>query len=400
MKKRKILFLTFRFPFPLRGGDKVKAYHLLQHLAKHNDLTVVTFYQGDEELSEEYIHAVKSLGLDLHVIHLHPMKAAINSILTNNPLNPLEINYYNQKEYQNCVDKLIAEKDFDIAMAFFMRTAEYLKKYPKLKKILIAEDCRVLYQQRSYKSSNNILQRAIRYYEYNRLKKYEPKIMREFDCVTAVTHNDIDAFKAYAPNIDYRLLSNGTEVDYYVPNPSVKKEYLVFTGRLNLWANNLMIDEIVGKIMPIIWKEYPNIKLQLVGANPTNEVLKLASDQIEIHQNVVSFLPYLHSAIAFIHPHMGGTGIQNKLLEAMSCGVPVITTKTGNQGINGVHRESIMIGNSSDEIAQLTLEVIRNKALAENISQNARKLIVDTHSWDMVYNDLDSIIEEILSNKA
>ncbi len=394
-RKKNILFLTFRFPYPLYGGDRVKSYHILKHLAKNNNVTLVTFFQG-EKLLDENIKAIEDLGIKLHVVPLKPIQAAIHSLFHNNPLNPLEINYYQQSQFQDLVDKVIKENHFDVGIAFFLRTASYIKKYTNLKKILIAEDCRILYQQRSYKESTSLLHKVVRYYEHKTLKRFEPKIVKYFDCVTFVTNEDMSEMSKYAPNINIKLLTNGTRTEYYLPDESIEKKHILFTGKMSLWANYLMVKKIVTHIMPTIWKEYPNIKLLVVGADPTKEVLRLASDKVEIHQNVPSFLPYLQRALAFIHPHKGGTGIQNKLLEAMSCGVPVITTKIGNQGINGVHRESIMLGETNEELTNYTLEILKDKELAEKISTNARKLIVDTHSWELIYQEMDNIIEETL----
>src|SRR5574344_424207 len=216
-----------------------------------------------------------------------------------------------------------------------MRTAKYLKNEVGMKKILMAEDCRMLYQKRSYMESKNLIQKCIRLYEYFRLKKYEPEIMKKYDIVTFVTTNDINEMRKRLNTVDYRLLTNGTDVDFFVPPENfAQRNGILFAGKLDVWANVIMVQKIVKEIMPLIWKKLPEANLNIVGANPHNEILKFASKKVKIIPNVPSMLPYLQNASVFLHPHVGGTGIQNKLLEAMSCGTPVVTTPIGNQGID------------------------------------------------------------------
>lgn len=396
----RILFLTPRFPFPVVGGDRLKPFKILSHLGRHHQTTLVTFYQG-QKLPDEYREEIEKLGVELFVIYLDPIKAGLRTVpLTLFSNQPLEIAYYNQPEFGFMVEKLVQERNFDLAFAFFMRTAEYLKLLP-LKKILMAEDCRVLYQKRSYEESKNLKQKIIRYWEFKKLTSYEPKIVNYFDAVTFVTQNDIESMKQENPNGKYRLLTNGTDTEYFVPpeNPKIRNGIL-FSGKLDIWANVLMIERIVKEIFPLIQEKVPDAKLKIVGSNPSRWIESLESDSISVHKNVPSMLPYLQNSELFLHPHSGGSGIQNKLLEAMSCGCPVVTTKTGIQGIPVKNGESVLIGNTSEEMAEHSIKLLKDKDFAINIGNNARKVILDNLSWERVYKMLDELIEEVAAAKT
>ena len=125
--------------------------------------------------------------------------------------------------------------------------------------------------------------------------------------------------------------------------------------------------KIAKSIMPLVWKKFPDAELILVGANPSKSILSLQSERIKIHKNVPDMKPYLQSAQVFIHPHSGGSGIQNKLLEAMSCECPVVTTQTGKQGIPAVDGDSIMIGNSDKELADNVIKILSDRKYAAEI---------------------------------
>lgn len=396
----RILFLTPRFPFPVVGGDRLKPYKILSYLGNNHNTTLVTFYQG-QKLPDEYRDEIEKLGVELFVIYLDPIKAGLRTLpLTLFSNQPLEIAYYNQPEFGFIVEKLTKEREFDLSFAFFMRTAEYLKHLP-IKKILMAEDCRLLYQKRSYEESKNLKQKLIRYWEYKKLSSYEPKIVEYFDAVTFVTYNDINAMKQENPNGKYRLLTNGTDTDYFVPpeNPE-KRNGILFSGKLDIWANILMIERIVKEILPIIRKNVPEVKLKIVGSNPPKRIHSLENDFISIEKNVPSMLPYLQGSELFLHPHSGGSGIQNKLLEAMSCACPVVTTTTGIQGIPAKNMESVLIGNTNQELAEHSINLLKDKEFARKIGANARQIIINNLSWDIVYQKLEELIEEVTFGKT
>ncbi len=393
-----ILFLTPRFPYPLIGGDRIKPYNLLKYLSKSHNVHLVTFYQGGTP-PKTYIKEINELGINLNVIPLYPIDAGLRTVKSLFNLLPLEVAYYTQTSYKKVVNELLKTKKFDLAFAFFMRTSEYIKEV-NIKKILIAEDCRTLYQYRSYKESRNILQKSVRFWEYNKLKKYEPIITSYFDITTCVTDVDLEALRKLNPNAQYRLLTNGVDINKFVPpKDNSQRRYIIFTGKLNTWANVLMIQTIVNEIFPIIKKQIPEIELKIVGSHPLHQITNIckSDDKIELISDVPEIVPYLQSAKLFLHPHSGGSGIQNKLLEAMACGCSVVTTPTGIQGIDAKHGEDVLIGNNPKELAKLCIEILSNQELANKLSKNAREVIVNTHSWQIVFKELDDIINELFS---
>lgn len=391
-----ILFLTPRLPYPLIGGDRIKPYHLLSHLAKKHNVTLVSFYQGKQDWRKFQVELEK-LGLEVHIIPLNPIKAGLSCLLRIYQLKPLEILYYLQSEYRKKVKELLRTRKFDIGFSFFMRTAEYLKSVP-IPKVLIAEDCRVLYQYRSYKESKNFPQKIVRLYEHLTLKRYEPRTMLHFDRDTFVSSEDIAYMNSILPLDKYRLLTNGTEVDKFIPADFSIRDTILFTGNLGLWANRMMMDRIINSIFPAIKKAVPNATLTFVGARAPEYIKELdKSGFLKLYENVPDFVPYLQRARLFLHPHLGASGIQNKLLEAMSAGCPVVTTPSGNQGIHGIHNEHLMIGVTDEEIIQHSIDLLRNDEKAKKISENARNLIVKKHSWQRVFNDLDQLIDEVIN---
>ena len=169
---KEILFLSPRLPFPIVGGDKLKAYNTIKYLAKKHKVTLVSFFQGEQNKMPEYIKELENIGIEVFVLPLSPISAGI-SILPRIFKNiPLEVLYYTQKNFQKIVDELLHTRKFDVVFSFFMRTAEYIKN-SKIPKILMCEDCRTLYQKRSADNSKNLIQKIIRNWEYRKTFIYE-----------------------------------------------------------------------------------------------------------------------------------------------------------------------------------------------------------------------------------
>lgn len=398
MKRLKIIFLTPRFPYPLIGGDRIKSHYLLANLAKQHDVTLVTFKYGTP-VSKAYVKEIEKIGVKLHTIHQKPIKTILSTAKRLFTRYPLEILFFTQPEFRAKVDELFEKESFDLGISFFMRTSEYLKE-KNIKKILMSEDCRTLYMNRSYDESRNIPQRAVRFWEYRKLRHYEPDIVNHFDYTTLVTPEDVAAMQKQNAKAKFAIVTNGVDFDRFTLKlDEGEKNGILLTGKFDTWANELMVMRIVKDILPLIRKEIPDVTFSIVGARPPASILKLQNKYIKVHENVPEIIPYYHKAQLFLHPHLGGSGIQNKLLEAMGAGCPVVTTGTGNQGIHATHGEEAMIGNSNEELAAHAIKVLKDREFANKLSKNARALMEKTHSWQVVFNQLDTLIEDLFPEK-
>jgi glycosyltransferase involved in cell wall biosynthesis len=395
-RKYKILFLTVRYPYPLIGGDRLKPHKLLEHLGANHDTTLISYDLGNTE-GQRGIDAIKNLGVRPLIIPLHEKKAGVKALFKFFTPNPAEIDYFQTAEYRKIVKNEIENGDYDIVMGFFMRGGEFIRKY-NIPKILIAEDCRVLYQMRSYQETPNFLQKAIRYYEYTKLRKYEPEMMNDFDAVTLVSPEDVEACRKQNPNPDYYVVTNGTDIEKFIPvSDNSKRNGILFTGKLDVQANQIMLKTIVYELLPEILKEVPDAELHVAGALPTSEQRRMIDkyDNIHLHENVPEMVPYLQKARIYLHPHKGGSGIQNKLLEALSAGCPVVTSITGNQGIHAKNGEEAFICKNNEDFIKNTIKVLKDDSTMNRLSKNGRTLMENTHSWDVVYRQIEEIMTKI-----
>ncbi len=392
-----ILFTTAHFPYPLIGGDRIKSYNIIKHLAKKNKVYLVSFDRG-LEIKEDYINELRKINVESFAFQINKAKAYLSAGFFSPLGKPLEINYFRNGKFGKKVEQITSENRIDLVISFFLRTAEYVKNF-NCKKILLAEDCRTLYQGRTYQATKNLREKTIRFYETHKMKKYEAGITRFFDITTLVTNEDVKIMKSLNPKADIRLLTNGVDTDKYVPSTEKNlKSTLLFTGKLDFWVNVLMVKKIVNDIFPGIKKKNPDARLIIAGANPHKEILKCKSESIEIHSNVKDIIPYYQNASVFLHPHEGGSGIQNKIMEAMACGCSVVTTKSGARGIDIQNGANGFIANNNNDFIQYANTLLEDENLRAHIGSNARAYVKANHTWEAVFSVLDEIIEELIKN--
>ncbi len=395
-RKYKILFLTVRYPYPLIGGDRLKPHKLLEYLGANHDTTLISYELGNTE-GQKGFEVIENLGVRNIALPFDEKGAGVKTLCKFFSQNPAEIDYFQTPEYRKIVKEEIENGDYDIVMGFFMRSGEFIRNYD-IPKILIAEDCRVLYQKRSYQETPNLLQKAIRYYEYTKLRKYEPEMMNDFDAVTLVSQEDVEACRKQNPNPNYYVVTNGTDIEKFIPPPdNSKRKGILLTGKLDVQANQIILKTIINELLPEIWKEVPDVEFHVAGALPTSEQRRTIDkyDNIHLHENVPEMVPYLQNARVYLHPHRGGSGIQNKVLEALAAGCPVVTSVTGNQGIHAKNGEEAFICENKEQFIQNTITILKDDTVMNKLSTNGRILMEQTHSWNVVYQQLEEIMSKI-----
>jgi glycosyltransferase involved in cell wall biosynthesis len=396
--KKNILFLTARFPYPLIGGDRIKSFHLLRHLSKHHNVTLISCIHG-EAPTPERLKPLIDLGITVHTVTVTPLKNGLRSIKTLWTDQPLEIAFYDDPVFHAIIRKELAKKQYDLLISFFMRTAEYVKD-AKIPKLLIAEDCRVLYQSRSASSTSSILQKMIRSWEVMKLKSYEPSILRRFDCVTCVTHTDIEAMRRAMPHAQYALLTNGIDLEAM---PASSEEQLrnrkgiVFVGLLHVLANAMMALNIAKNIFPKIRSRLPEVTLTIAGSEPGSAILDLEGNGIHVKADVEVIEDVYYQSAIFLHPHKGASGIQNKALQALAMGCALITTESGSQGIPIEHGKHAFIAKNEDEMSEYAIQLMQDDAKRIAMAQEGRRLIEENFSWSSIFAQLDTIMHDIWS---
>ncbi len=396
--RRKVLFLCYRFPYPLIGGDRIKSYHLLEHLSSFADVDLIALNEWNTGFGE-YLDHIRSMVHSVTVIPFSPMKASMRIAGSLFTRLPIEMAWYKVPEMQQAVDAALERTNYDMVFSFFTRTACYVSEY-KGTKMLIAEDSRILADERASKSFELTPEYIVRRLDAAKLLRYEPETMKKFSVTSFVARPDEERVKAVDPSLRTAILTNGVDTEYFdYRDGSEREDALLFTGHLRIFHNTRMAHRIIKHIYPAIKEVYPNMKLWIVGNAAPKSVRKLVekTEGAELFEGVKDMRPFYHKAKLFLHPQDVGAGIQNKLLESMATGCPIVTTAIGASGIDGIiNGMHVFVSETDDEFIQTALRLLANTEERGWLARNSRTLIERRYKWSNIYQSLDDIIEGLI----
>jgi glycosyltransferase involved in cell wall biosynthesis len=154
------------------------------------------------------------------------------------------------------------------------------------------------------------------------------------------------------------------------------------------------------EVLPLVRKEKPEVQLKIVGRNPPTGILRFMKDnQVEVTGNVPDVRPYLAQAAVAICPMVTGSGIQNKLLEAMAAGTPCVVSPIAAQALQARNGEEMLIGENAQKFADCVLKLLRDRSLGEKLSYQARQYVERSHNWQAVGGGLDTIYQGLFTSK-
>ena len=391
----KILFTTPRFPYPPYKGDKLRAYHQIKYLSQQHSVTLCSFIQSKEELS--YIGELRKYCDHIETILLKPYFSYLNAFFYAFSRIPLQVGYYYSKKMRKKIDELLRRERFDIIHTQLVRMSPYIKDYEKTPKVLDMVDALSLNMKRRLEKEK-LPMKLLLHLEYTRLRKYEVDICRAFDKVIVCSESDKQFLRC---NGNVVVCPNGVDTDFFYFTESTERSSLdlCFLGNMRYFPNIDAVSFFVKKIFPLVKKKISNVKFYIVGINPPGCIRNLARKYKDIIVTgfVEDVRSYLKKAAVAVYPIRSGSGIQNKVLEAMASGTPVVATPYALEGIQVNPEHHAIMADKPEEFASRVVELLSDAGLRRRIATNARKLVEDVYNWDAYGRELETIYASVLA---
>jgi glycosyltransferase involved in cell wall biosynthesis len=231
------------------------------------------------------------------------------------------------------------------------------------------------------------LRRRLLRVEAGRVRRFEATQYRAFDRIVVVSDADRAALHEVDPSLDIRVIPNGVDADLFSPDPraTVDSRRIVFTGVMSYAPNVLAAEFLAREIFPRVRREWPEARLVIVGRSPSPRVLALRDlPSVEVTGEVPDLRDSIREGRVFACPMTSGTGIKNKLLEAMACGVPCVVTPLALQGLDVSPGEHLLVGADAEELADHIVSVLVDDDLATRLGAAARQYVCSGHDWSAV----------------
>lgn len=349
---KKVLFLNSRSPFPIKDGAAIGTNQYLRffHRLGYEVDLVYTSELNDLEVVKEGLSDVCS-----HIYHFPLSKRrsyfnVLKGFLTNT--YPLHVNYYYSKEVARWVKD--HAKDYDILYCHNMRTALYVNGIDGYKILNIVDSFSMNYE--SAKKRTTGVWHWIYTVDVKRCAKMECQLTKKFNKMLIVSERDKDYIEKHMEKpVDIAVVENYTDIyDDRIPDNAPDSHDLVFVGAMNYEPNVTAVTYFCSRILPELLKRYPDITFYIVGKTPTNSVLALQSDHVVVTGFVDDIWDYLKIATVAVTPMQTGSGLQNKILQAMAVGLPVVTTPIGFEGLAKDEGQPRVAVDDADMIEQIS----------------------------------------------
>lgn len=389
----KIMVLTSRFPYPLEKGDKLRVYHQIKGLAKNHEIILIAL--TDKPVKQEHIKQLEPLCKSIYTFRLRKFFTYTRVLWWFLMGKSIQIAYFTNNKIRRQIEQIIFKEKPDHIYCQLVRMAEYVKDIFHVSKTLDYMDAFSKGMERQAADTPFPLNFVYKE-EAKRLKEYESKIFYEFDLKTIISSQDRDCIKCpYKEQIS--IVPNGVDVDefYFQTDRAKKTTDLLFVGNMSYYPNVKAAEYLVEKILTA---SSLKLSVEIAGANPAPQVLSLASEQVIVSGWVDDIVKTYHGAKLFIAPLFHGSGLQNKILEAMASGVPVITTTQTNNAIKAVPGHEIMVADDATEFNEAIEKLLADESLYQQLRKNARTFVEQKYSWNVFVSDLDNAIKEIKWN--
>lgn len=383
---KKLVVMTSRFPFPLEKGDKLRVYHQIKHLAKHFEIYLIS--TSEYKVSEALIDELRPYCKEIHVFPMN-WGQKIGGIIWKFAQNlPFQVGYFHHFATQKKVNKLLERIAPDHIYCQLIRASEYVKNYHNCSKTIDYMDALSKGMERRANEASGI-KKYVFNSEFRRLMKYENSIFEYFEHHTIISEQDKQyIFHTHRDKI--HVIANGIDEYFLSHTEETKKEAdIVFIGNMSYAPNVTAAEFIVKEILPQLPTE---TKVKIAGSSPSREVLRLASSQVEITGFVEDIRTAYKSAKLFVAPMFLGTGLQNKLLEAMALGIPCITTTLANNALKATPEKEILIANNTQEFIEQIKRLLKDEDLQAKIAANAKEFIAKNYQWEAVTQELVDLI--------
>lgn len=395
----KILFITPYVPNLIR----VRPYQLLRSLVgRGHSVTLATVWSSEEERAD--LKPLADWGVQVIAEQLPLWRSLGNSLLTLFTRAPLQANFCWQPRLARRIVQLLEQDPPDVVHVEHLRGAPYgllVKRLGQARQIPIpvvwdSVDCISYLFEQAVKVSRSRKGQLLTHLDLARTRRYEGSLVHQFDQVAVTSPIDKKAledlvWKAGPLAGAVHVVGNGVDLSYFAPGDEPRNPAtLVFSGKMSYHANVTAAVHLVRDIMPKVWSQCPDVEVWLAGKDPAAEVRALSQTgtmtnghgKVVVTGTVPDLRPYLQKSTLAVAPVLYGAGVQNKVLEAMACGSPVIASPQACSALQAQPGRELLVAENSDLFADTILRLLANQSQRQHVGEAARQYVARHHSWD------------------
>jgi polysaccharide biosynthesis protein PslH len=384
----KLFILLPRVPYPTEKGDKLRAFNQLKQLSRHHEIILCAL--NDSVLHEDAVEVLSKYAKTVYILPMSKISIYLHLIRTLFSGKPMQVGYFYNRKTDAVIRSLIEKHKPDHIFCQLIRVAEYVRGV-SIPKTLDYQDVFSKNVERRLAGASFYTKPFLKM-EYKRLLRYEHEAFDLFDHRIIISAPDRDLIP-HPEREKIVVVRNGVDTGFFKPLEREKEYDLVFTGNMGYPPNINAAEYLVHKILPLVQMRRPDINILIAGANPNLRVSVLKSDQVEVSGWVPDMRECYAKAKIFIAPMQIGTGLQNKLLEAMAMQIPCITSPLANQALQAKENEEIRIADTPELYARHIVDLLDHPEKAAAIALAGYQYILRNFSWETETDKIEQLMK-------
>lgn len=399
---RRLLFLAHRIPYPPDKGEKIRAWHMLDHLAKGWEVDLGCLVDDPRDLA--HLPALRARCARLEARQVRgKWQAAARALTRLRPGAPLSLGWFHDAALAGWVRQGLGERRWDAALVYSSAMAPYLMgpaaRRPGFRRVLDMVDVDSAKWQ-AYAAGAKPPMRQVWAREARTLLGLERRAALDFDRTLFVSEEEARHFTALAPDSADRVdwVENGVALDRFDPAQDWPDPYpdatpaIVFTGTMNYRPNVEAVAWFAESVLPHLRARAPAPSFWIVGANPAPAVQALAAlPGVHVTGSVLDVRPFLAHAAVAVAPLKIARGIQNKVLEAMAMARPVVATPQAFEGVRATPGRDLLVADGAASTAASVAAVL--DGVHPGLGEAARAAVMAGHDWTATLRRLDAVLE-------
>jgi sugar transferase (PEP-CTERM/EpsH1 system associated) len=395
----RVLLVCHRFPYPPKDGAKIRPYHILRHLAQHHEVTVASHFRSAEERRE-------GAGLERHchrilAEEIHPLGAQARMVANLFTATPSSMGYFRSSRLARRIREELATRPYDLILAHCSSVSPYVSDVRGITKILDFGD---MDSQKwlAYAGVQRFPLSLGYRIEGAKLRRAEERMARSYEVCTVTTRAELKTFEEYRTGVPADWFPNGVDVEYFRPSAEPHDaDTICFVGRMNYYPNSQCMVDFCANVLPLVRARRPGTRLLIVGADPSPAVRRLAElPGITVTGSVRDVRPYLRQAALTVAPLAIARGTQNKILESLAAGVPVVCSEVAAGGVDCVAGEHLLAASTAEEHADAILRILEDPGERRRFAEAGRARMLSHHTWAGAMKRFGAIVDRAMGVRA
>lgn len=384
----KILFLSQRVPYPPNRGDKITTWRLIERMQRSHQVRIVAF--AESEADERAAEELSAKGFEIATFRPRGRLASLPHLMGNTPMTLV---VYGSRAMQRQVDEWV--RDTDVAYAYSSSMGAFFLRHELPRVMHFAELDSDKWRQ--YAEKKRFPVRWVYRREFTTLRLFERKLAHAVDENVFCTPLEEAIFQREIPGAHSCVMRNGVDLASYQPAPDeAEPGHLVFVGVMNYYPNVEGCTWFCDEILPRLQERVPGTRLSIVGSHPTPEVQRLAEREgVEVTGFVDDPKDWLRRASVSVAPLRIARGIQNKVLEALAMGLPVVGTTSATQGVEGEPGRDFLVEDTAEGQVEAIAGLLADEARAKALGARGRAFVEERYDWEVCLQPLDAILERL-----